>query len=128
MKTEKLLNAIGKIDDNLIYGAVNDAKTKKKNIWIKWSAAAAFLAFVIFSVTQFIPKSNFMEELPKLPMLSISETSNEAMGFEGYMAYEISELVNANPWNENMEISTLPVYQTHYLMMRTSSNMAQTLQ
>ena len=54
MKTEKLLNAIGKIDDNLIYGAVNDAKTKKKNIWIKWSAAAAFLAFVIFSVTQFI--------------------------------------------------------------------------
>ena len=27
------------------------------------------------------------------------------------MAYEISELVNANPWNENMEISTLPVYQ-----------------
>lgn len=30
MKTEKLLNAIGKIDDNLIYGAVNDAKTKKK--------------------------------------------------------------------------------------------------
>ncbi len=111
MKTEKLLNAIGKIDDNLIYGAVNDAKTKKKNIWIKWSAAAAFLAFVIFSVTQFIPKSNFMEELPKLPMLSISETSSEAMGFEGYMAYEISELVNANPWNENMEISTLPVYQ-----------------
>ena len=111
MKTEKLLNAIGKIDDNLIYGAVNDAKTKKKNIWIKWSAAAAFLAFVIFSVTQFIPKSNFTEELPKLPMLSISETSNEAMGFEGYMAYEISELVNANPWNENMEISTLPVYQ-----------------
>lgn len=111
MKTEKLLNAIGKTDDNLIYGAVNDAKTKKKNIWIKWSAAAAFLAFVIFSVTQFIPKSNFMEELPKLPMLSISETSSEAMGFEGYMAYEISELVNANPWNENMEISTLPVYQ-----------------
>lgn len=111
MKTEKLLNAIGKIDDNLIYGAVNDAKTKEKNIWIKWSAAAAFLAFVIFSVTQFIPKSNFMEELPKLPMLSISETSSEAMGFEGYMAYEISELVNANPWNENMEISTLPVYQ-----------------
>ncbi len=111
MKTEKLLNAIGKIDDNLIYGAFNDAKTKKKNIWIKWSAAAAFLAFVIFSVTQFIPKSNFMEELPKLPMLSISETSSEAMGFEGYMAYEISELVNANPWNENMEISTLPVYQ-----------------
>ena len=27
------------------------------------------------------------------------------------MAYDISELVNANPWNENSELSALPVYQ-----------------
>ena len=32
------------------------------------------------------------------------------------MAYDISELVNANPWNEESEISALPVYQNllHY--------------
>lgn len=33
------------------------------------------------------------------------------MGFEGYMAFDISELVNANPWNETMELTALPVYQ-----------------
>lgn len=43
-------------------------------------------------------------------MLSISESS-EGMGYEGYMAYDISELVNANPWNEDSELTTLPVYQ-----------------
>lgn len=33
------------------------------------------------------------------------------MGYEGYLAYDISELVSANPWNEDLEISTLPVYR-----------------
>ncbi|HBA49591.1 MAG TPA: hypothetical protein DCZ91_17705 [Lachnospiraceae bacterium] len=32
-------------------------------------------------------------------------------GFEGYRAYDASELVNANPWTEEMEISALPVYR-----------------
>lgn len=32
-------------------------------------------------------------------------------GYEGYRAYDASELVNANPWTEEMEISTLPVYR-----------------
>ena len=111
MKNEKLLNAIGKIDDNLISGAVSDTKTKKKHIWLKWGAAAACLALVVLAGTRLIPNSNSPEELPTLPMLSIAENSTVSMGFEGYMAYEISELVNANPWNKEMEISTLPVYQ-----------------
>ena len=126
MKSEKLLNAIGKIDDNLIFGAVNDTKTKKKRVWLKWGTAAACLALAVFAGirlipnsgfpeeladTKFIPNSNSPEELPALPMLSVSESSKEAMGFEGVMAYDISELVNANPWNEDTEISALPVYQ-----------------
>lgn len=47
------------------------------------------------------------EELPLL----ILGTSDLAEGFEGYLAYEIDELVNANPWREDMEIHTLPVYK-----------------
>lgn len=46
-----------------------------------------------------------------LPLLAVSDGSDGEMGFEGYMAYDISELVNANPWKESMEISTLPVYE-----------------
>lgn len=33
------------------------------------------------------------------------------MGFEGYMAYDISELINANPWKEAARLSSLPVYR-----------------
>ena len=47
---------------------------------------------------------------PELPMLKIAENTN-AEGFEGYMAYDISDLVNANPWSEDMELSVLPVYR-----------------
>lgn len=47
----------------------------------------------------------------KLPLLTITDGKSEGMGFEGYMVYDISELVNANPWNENMELSTMPVYK-----------------
>lgn len=49
MKNEKLLNMIGKIDDELIVAAVNDTKAKKKNAWIKWGSIAACL-FVVSAV------------------------------------------------------------------------------
>ena len=46
-----------------------------------------------------------------LPLLSIPEESADAMGYEGYMAYDISELVNGNPWREDMALSALPVFK-----------------
>lgn len=46
-----------------------------------------------------------------LPMLTITEDTSGGMGFEGYMAYDISELVSANPWTPDAELSTLPVYR-----------------
>ena len=32
-------------------------------------------------------------------------------GYEGYLAHDISELVNANPWNENISLAALPVFR-----------------
>lgn len=47
-----------------------------------------------------------------LPMLSVAETGQgEAEGYEGFQVHDISELVNANPWKEEMEIPALPVYE-----------------
>lgn len=46
MKNEKLLKAIGKIDDNLIYNTVNNAPKKKRPVWMKLSAMAACLCLV----------------------------------------------------------------------------------
>ncbi len=47
----------------------------------------------------------------ELPLLTVSDGLNEGMGFEGMMAYEVSELVSGNPWKEGVELSTLPVYK-----------------
>ena len=52
MKNEKMLHAIGQIDDELIYGAVNDvmAGQTKKNGWRKWAAMAACLCLVMAGI------------------------------------------------------------------------------
>lgn len=45
-----------------------------------------------------------------LPMLEIS-VPDGGYGYEGYFARDISELVNANPWNENISLAALPVFR-----------------
>ena len=45
-----------------------------------------------------------------LPMLEISAPDG-GYGYEGYFARDISELVNANPWNENISLAALPVFK-----------------
>lgn len=55
MKNEKLIHAIGKIDDDLIYHAVNDVKVRKKSVRLRWGAAAAaclcLIAVTVISVS-----------------------------------------------------------------------------
>lgn len=113
MKSEKFLEKIGEISEDYIAEANPIAKTKRKRLRVKWGALAACLALAAFAVIKMILINPF-EPAPgpgHLPMLAITEDSGEAMGFEGYMAYDISEIVNDNPWTETAEISTLPVYQ-----------------
>lgn len=108
MRGNEFLDKMGLIDPAYVEAA--DAKmNKKKSSWIKWGAVAACFAVMILAGTRLLPEDESRAN-PDLPMLSISESA-AAMGYEGYMAYDISELVNANPWNEDSEISTLPVYQ-----------------
>ena len=45
MKNERILHAIGEIDDDLITDAANDAR-KRRN-WIKWGSLAAVLALCV---------------------------------------------------------------------------------
>lgn len=108
-KSEILLDAIGKIDDELIANAGKVKDKSRIKIWLRCGALAACLALVVgvCSVAGWFAPN---ERLPELPMLTISENLG-AMGFEGYMAYDISELVSANPWSERAKISTLPVYK-----------------
>lgn len=82
---------------------------KRKNIRFKWYAAAACFALLIYAGTRLFTKDS-KGNSTDLPLLYISENTS-AMGYEGYMAYDASELVSANPWREDMELATMPVYQ-----------------
>lgn len=46
-----------------------------------------------------------------LPLLAWEEFRLDSMGFGGYMAYDISEVVNGNPWDDSASLETLPVYR-----------------
>lgn len=50
------------------------------------------------------------DNLSGLPILTI-ENRAEGVGYEGLMAYDISELTNGNPWTKSAELDTLPVYR-----------------
>ncbi len=50
------------------------------------------------------------ENLPELPTVNTEEGARPA-GTGPVYAYDISELVNANPWTPDAELETLPVYK-----------------
>ena len=41
MSIPKMANAMGYIDDDLVTGAIEYKRTKKKNSWLKWGAMVA---------------------------------------------------------------------------------------
>lgn len=47
MSIPKMAKAMGYIDDDLVTGAVEYKRTKKKNGWLKWGAMAACLCLVV---------------------------------------------------------------------------------
>lgn len=53
------------------------------------------------------------EYLSQLPKLTVS-SEFEGMGFEGYMAYNVEELSDNNPWHEFSGITYLPVYKNNF--------------
>lgn len=126
MKKENFSNAISLINDDLIEQADASRKTnsKYKIFHIIRTSIAACLILVIavtavivlpkFNKDTFTPQSNTSNQQTediKLPLLTISETvAGNDMGFGGYMAFDISEITNANPWYEGCGITTLPVY------------------
>lgn len=78
----------------------------------KWIVAVACLSLVVLTGNRLLSqKTSDTGQTEKLPMLSITENTSDGMGFEGYMAYDISELINNNPWSETSQLSVLPVYQ-----------------
>ncbi len=111
MKNERLLDAIGDIEDELISNAVNDTKTKKKGGWLRWGGIAACLAAAVLFGLQFIPQEKSVIQTGPLVKITVPEQIKADMGLGNVSAYDASEFVSGNPWNENTELTTLPVYK-----------------
>lgn len=79
-------------------------KKNKSRISVRLAAAAACITIAIYAGIKLLPRK------PDLPILTVTEAV-DGMGFEGYYLYDISELVNENPWSEDMRLTKLPVYQ-----------------
>lgn len=106
----------------------------KKAGWKKWCAAAACLC-IVCGIAMGLPlalhhgeeQGSTSGEVPgkerpqhlesekdhmeELPMLAVTENAWDGMGFEGFWAYDASELVDENPWSGDAGILSLPVYR-----------------
>lgn len=138
MKREDTSDAMAYIGDDLLEeaDAVRGTGGVRRNHWKGWAALAACAGVVFFGAIRWgggpaepvpTPAAESSAPVAKtaapaeteqtipvptvdgLPMLTI-ELGETGMGFEGYMAYDISELVSGNPWTEEAGLTTLPVY------------------
>lgn len=104
MNGEELLNKMSDVDEGLIIEA--EKKPIRKRFFIGFGAVCAAALAITLGVN-FIPKLTYVEP----PVLEL--TGQDFMGtwgFEGIHVNDPSELDNGNPWSENMNIRTLPVF------------------
>lgn len=135
MRTEQLSDAMEYLDEELIREAeeARSRVVRRRPAWQRWGALAACLAVAVFAVTRVFPTAPtqpgatcpppppdppasqedpgkpFFEELP---LITIESMAVGAMGYEGYLAYDISELGSGvNPWTQEAQMPYLPVYR-----------------
>lgn len=104
MKNNRLLHAIGQIDDAYVTEAVR--RKAGKTLWLRVCAAAACVALLVGGGAALYQRYTY----PDLPMLTILEDAEGAMGREAYLAYSFDEMNFHTPWTPASRIRTLPVY------------------
>lgn len=118
MRAEEFSGALQFLEDGLLAetDSLRGAAKQKKKGWMKLAAAVACLAAAVYGGVKLFPHSAPGGGVAPplggvdLPMLTISEDS-AGYGFEGYMAYDVSELVNGDPWEGEAAPETLPVFR-----------------
>lgn len=108
MKSEDLFSALGKIDDSFIENAVPKKQPIYKKSIFKWTAAVAACLCVL--VAGHSAASLLTARDSKLTQISCS-IYFDGMGYEGTDELSLSNSQDINPWNENTQLETLPVYK-----------------
>lgn len=115
-----LLDAIGDIDDELIPDLlpIKQSSFKKKAVIGIGICAAAVACAIILPKVNNVSKELSQADQSQTDRIVITGTEKIAseMQFDGngigaLMAYDISELETPNPWNPDLELSSLPVYR-----------------
>ena len=118
MKQERFFRRLGKMDESLRASAeIQKAAKSQKMLFLKMGAIAACVVLAVGvgamlyqsnKIAPAIDAPSLNRDDSKLPSLML-EINYGSMGFEGYCAYSIDELVNNNPWNQDSTITHLPV-------------------
>ena len=98
MSTPKLAIAMNYIDDDLVSGAVEYKRTKKKNSWMKWGAIAACLCLVVLVAMPFMQNSEPVTDIEPYKELSVSE----AVAYEPYGGLFPQIILDGYMLEENM--------------------------
>ncbi len=119
MRGKDLFEKITYIDDQLIMVTLRRRK-KRRSIYITSLSIAACLIIFMLSTNLY----NHMQKPidSNLPMITLNSEFGDSMGFEGYLAYSIDDLVNANPWNENTNLTHLPVINNEVIYNSQQAN------
>ena len=128
MKREQISDALNLLDDELLS---ETDRMRNRSVWLRSKyyrgiGAAACLILVAAAGMQLhqwlhtgvdcpseivVEISGDSSENRSLPVLSLKDWDWGGMGFEGYMAYDISELTSSNPWDASILLETLPVFR-----------------
>jgi len=119
MKSKRLFVAMGNIDKMFIDEDAEEItnlkdrpqkRTTKFAPWLKLAVplAACLIIVVTFMFNQKQPLDLDYSGLPKL--FVNNEFDGQGFGFEGHSAFHINDLRNNNPWTENNNLTTLPVF------------------
>ena len=115
MSAETLSQALGGIDLKYISEAADyrRPRAKKRRMAPRLLAAAACLALAVYAGTRWLaPDASVRPTIdPNLPVLDVITDSYTIMGAFVMHTSDFSDYLTGNPWSEDMELYTLPVYK-----------------
>lgn len=120
---EILLDAIGEVREELIPELSEKKKDRRvmRAVFVSAGVCAAVVACAVFlpRITENgadIPYNDHSQTIERekksgSEMIDPEISPGGTMGYEGMMAYDISELDNGAPWTEDADITELPVFR-----------------